>query len=508
MQHGSPSKANAGSVEPKIALIVDHPIRDLPGLVLTALSLCRRGVSCSLVPYNMASHELAYQAPDFVLLSHFRQFSVDLTQSLSQASIGLGVLDSEGGVLDSLEGFGGWLINDPSLRQEVACYCCWGPEVADYLVSAGYFGTDQVHVTGCPRTDFYDASLRDAAVSNAAAAERHSKNLILLNSNYCIGNPGIKSVDEQLRQMVELWGLDEQTARAWHDVERDGLRGLVEIANTLARRFPEATVVYRPHPFERLETYQDMFEPLGNLHCLREGSVDAWLHHAKVVIQRSCSTAIEAGMVGTTALSPDWLPASFERPAANEASAHCETMAELEDAVAKALAGTYEPTAEVAAHLEKIIGDWYFRVDGRAHERIADAILQAATSSPELRQEREAGSRRVAYKTRKHRPLRAKYWRGRLLSALGKPPGFSLRHWRAAPLRADKIDAWRDSAKYFSAEDVRRLATEVLACQRLVADCVDVRGARPDDYLFEYRQGTLVTLSPSGAWRSAGNPAD
>jgi len=504
MTHESPGPAPTASLDPRITLIVDHPIRDLPGLVLTALSLCRRGVPCSLLPYNNVWHELAYQAPDLVVLPHYRRFIGHLVQALRRADIDLAVLDTEGGVLDSLEGFGDWLMREEGLRGELSAYCCWGPVLADYLVSARYFRSDQVHVTGCPRTDFYSPELREAAVANVAAAAEHGKSLILLNSNYCLGNPGIKSVDEQLREMVDLWELDEETARAWHETEKRGLEELVAIANGLARRFPEATVVYRPHPFERLATYEGMLEPLPNLHCLREGSVDAWLHHARVVIQRSCSTAIEAGMVGTPALSPSWLPASFERPAANLASVPCASMAELEDAVGKALAGTYALPQDVAANVEKTIADWYRAVDGQASERLADVLLDVLRADPALRRRREGARRREVYRTAKRRPLRRKYWRSRLLASMRRPPGSSLTRRSVEPLHTEVLDAWRGSPKHFGVEAVRSLVDAVLACRGDAPDCVEVRGARPQDYLFDYEEGTGVTLAPAGAWSTSG----
>ena len=52
------------------------------------------------------------------------------------------------------------------------------------------------------------------------------------------------------------------------------MRDLVTLTNHLAERFPDAAFVYRPHPFERLETYKEMLGSHQNLHLVKEGSLE------------------------------------------------------------------------------------------------------------------------------------------------------------------------------------------------------------------------------------------
>ena len=60
------------TTKPRIALLVDNPYRDLPGLVLVAWRLCQNSATCYLVPMNLQRGELWPLVPDFVLLNHFR----------------------------------------------------------------------------------------------------------------------------------------------------------------------------------------------------------------------------------------------------------------------------------------------------------------------------------------------------------------------------------------------------------------------------------------------------
>src|SRR5262245_61391564 len=83
---------------PHIALIVDHPQRDLAGLVLTAFDLCQRGAICHLVPLNLQRTEIWALAPDFVLLNYLRRSNEQFARQLVKSRIRFGLLDTEGGV--------------------------------------------------------------------------------------------------------------------------------------------------------------------------------------------------------------------------------------------------------------------------------------------------------------------------------------------------------------------------------------------------------------------------
>ena len=145
---------------PRITLVVDHPLRDLPGMVLLATHLARCGAVCYLTPLNLCEREVRHQVPDFVLVNYYRKNFAHFFRALASAGIGIGVLDTEGGVLESTASLCENLVADAPLRAAVACYCCWGPKVANYLVEHDWFTSRQVRVTGCPRTDFYAAPLR------------------------------------------------------------------------------------------------------------------------------------------------------------------------------------------------------------------------------------------------------------------------------------------------------------------------------------------------------------
>ena len=84
---------------------MDHPQRDLPGLLLLGFELCQRGAVCHLVPLNLAEREVMGLAPDFVLLNYFRADNERLATWMARAGISFGLLDTEGGAWETLDSY-------------------------------------------------------------------------------------------------------------------------------------------------------------------------------------------------------------------------------------------------------------------------------------------------------------------------------------------------------------------------------------------------------------------
>ncbi|MEM6778184.1 MAG: surface carbohydrate biosynthesis protein [Planctomycetota bacterium] len=440
---------------PRVALVVDHPLRDLPGLILVARRLCEQGCEVLTVPANLIEREVWSASPDLVLFNYLRRAPhlSRLYRALQRAGVAVGVLDTEGGVMESPDAFVRDLVTNEQVRRTVACYCTWGPVLAEHLRERGVFSEDQLFVTGCPRTDYYAEPWRDAVFQRETPALAARDRLVLLNTNFSLVNPAMLSRERQLSLMVETLGHSRDRVAAWQDAEEHGMLGLAKLAGEIARSFPEATVVLRPHPFERLETYSSLLPELPNLYCVREGAIEPWLMNAQLVIQRSCSTSIEAAMVGVPAASPNWLPTAFERPAANATSIPCQTPAELMSVVGSVLERRHALPLDVARASEQVIRDWYLQIDGMAHHRVADAILNSLPVQPRIRRERAC--RWGAYTGGRHFPHK-RWLEGCYRRILGSPPSVDGRHTNSHEVPA-KVSQWDNSLKRFGGGDVLAL---------------------------------------------------
>ena len=280
----------------RIALIVDNPFRDLPGLVLLARYLCLQGATCYLVPFNRCELEVWPLAPDYLLMNHLRSVTQDLARRAMDAGIKVGVLDTEAGVLTSVGAFAKTMASDTSIRHGISDFLSWGSKLADYAAQEDWYLREQIAVTGHPRFDYYAEPWRQAALRMSPYADHHPRPMVLINGSFTLINPQFKTPEGEIRMLVRRFGYEEGQVREWHDIQRQTMLQMAELANHLASRFPEVSFVVRPHPFEKLETYHHLLDRRANLCAVKKGTVDGWILRSVAVIQRSCSTAVEAGL--------------------------------------------------------------------------------------------------------------------------------------------------------------------------------------------------------------------
>jgi surface carbohydrate biosynthesis protein len=363
--------STASGSAPRIALIVDHPLRDLAGLVLVAEELCQRGAVCHLVPMNLQDSEIWALRPDFVLLNFLRRGSNEgFARRLVRARIRFGLLDTEGGVWPSEADYAETLWEDRALLHAARRACMWGPRLAGHLVSTGLLDSQQVRVTGCARFDLYHPRWRGLLGADDA---RDSRPRILMNTNYYTAN-GRFVTSEENRAQLEKMGWSAARAHATVETEAAALRDMIALAGDLARRFPRAQIVVRPHPFENPDRYKDGLRGFANLEINETGPVQPQLGRAAAVIQRSCTTAIEATLASVPALSPRWISAANENPMSEEVSVPCETQDELARTITEILDGRHVASPALAARRREVLKDWFFESDGMAHRRVAQAV--------------------------------------------------------------------------------------------------------------------------------------
>jgi surface carbohydrate biosynthesis protein len=438
---------------PRIALIVDHPQRDLAGIVLTALELCRRGASCYLVPHNVQDQEIWALAPDFVLLNFARRGMEALASALVRAGIGFGVLDTEGAVWDTPDAYSELLWPERGLRDHVLPLCVWGPSLAEHLVTKGFFSERQIRVTGCPRFDFYHRAWRP--VLDGHAPDGHQR--ILINTNFHTVNSRFVSRRLNETQLRDVYHWDEERIATFLGREERAIAGTIAIVDALARDFPDLHIVLRPHPFEKPDTYQQALGHVRHLEINRHGPVQEQISRALAVIQRSCTTALEAAFCGVPALSPQWIDAPVLIPLSEAVSLPCDTYADMRAAVGAILSSTYRCPDHIEQAIARVTREWFSAIDGRAHVRVADAVLSSIAGGRRIDRRlcsrylyglngtRQTPAERIGRLTRRY---------------LGLNPEWSFRH-----MRVRTSSYWAQSDKAFACADVETIVRRIEAAR-------------------------------------------
>lgn len=364
----------------RVALIVDNPLRDLPGMVLVARRLCQAEALCHLVPMNLQDTELRALAPDAVLVNYLRPGNQELVRQLLEAEVCVFLSDTEGGVLPHPGDYGSLLAPDPTVRHGLAAWCAWGPLLAAHALQQGWFRDSQVLVTGAPRFDFYAHPWRQAALAASRHAEAVPTPMVLVNGNFPLANPRYETPEREVDDLVGRYGFPRPQVEAWRATQEEAMAGLVALVNHLAPRLPEISFVYRPHPFEAIAPYRDLLSVAPNVRLLQQGTVDGWVLRSAAVIQRSCTTAIDAAMAGVPALSPRWLPVDPEIDSAENVSIGCGGIDEVENHLRTILAGDHADPDGAERVLEQVLADWFHRIDGNGHARVAEAVLERSVT--------------------------------------------------------------------------------------------------------------------------------
>lgn len=358
--------------KPRICLIVDNPLRDLDGMVLLGWTLAQRGAEVFLVPMYHQAFEIAGLKPDFVLVNYLRAHNRELVKAYSECGILVGVLDTEGGVLHSVESD----LIDIVARNEPAnvdLYCVWGKRQYDSFVKHKVLPKEKLYLTGCPRYDFCAEPWKSALPCLSEAGE----SMILVNTRFALTFPRYqRGLEDEINMMLRvgfedsyLRGYVRQCFLVWAE--------MVNVVADLAKSFPKATFIVRPHPFEDEKIYEQVFQDVPNVRVVRDGSVLPWIKSSLLLIQRDCSTAVEACFLGVEPVSLGWINADLlNNEVISTVSHHAKSRKELFDIVESTLSGNaISPTAKKKQQRRSVVKDWFHAIDGRSSERVAGVIM-------------------------------------------------------------------------------------------------------------------------------------
>ena len=361
----------------KVGLVINSPLRDLPGLVLVAKALGEAGKECFLIPQNLLMQEGLSLRPDLVLFDHLRTTNGHLVRAFHESGALVGILDQEGGVMPDFAWFQRKLPADEDLRKRVSVFCTWGSHVAEQLVARGFFAQSQVTVTGSPRLDFLVEPWRTAALAMSSKLDSIPRPMVLITTRFSLTNPEFKNREFQKRGFVKNYGHDADEVARWQDIQQVALQQMTELANKLAVRFPAITFIFRPHPFENPKIYEALLDRPPNLRLIREGSIEGWILRASALVHRCCSTAIEAGLASVPAFSPRWIAMPEEIESTESVSTGCSSFEDLADGIQRATAGPFQIPHRIQEALAAVVQRWFHRNDGLSHHRVAEQIIKA-----------------------------------------------------------------------------------------------------------------------------------
>lgn len=335
----------------KILLITDHKWRDLAGYVYLKLLLEKnKDIRVRLCRLGEDRFWVLHDKPDLVIYNHlYEDRKVKFVKWLKKHGVGVIILPTENmplrkGVEDLFAG----KFTDLS---PVDLYLSWNYIVADRIIELDRLPKDKVKIVGVPRFDFYCQPLTKLLPAKAQVQEKYDLNIdenagiVLYSTNFTIASLCNKKnflyKDWDLLKLNRVEGYKTQQIEGCMESDIFSRDLTIKSIEYLLNVFPQLQIIYKPHPSENHSFYKNIIKDLkkryqGRFAFVTQEYIWNLLHISDLILQRTCTTAVEA-----------WL---FEKPTLELHMHSNEFYFSEEHASGSDIASSYEDIKKYVCH--------------------------------------------------------------------------------------------------------------------------------------------------------------
>lgn len=159
---------------------------------------------------------------------------------------------------------------------------------------------DRIYKTLNPRWDLLRPNLRHIHQAEVDAIKSRYGRFILINTNFGWTNSDKGTAEFMVQEQARQGKIDLSTpeTRKFLDdflrMERENHTAVVSIIEKILAQDDKISIVLRPHPSERLQTWTDHFASSKRLIVAREGPSVPWIMASELLIHTNCTTGVEA----------------------------------------------------------------------------------------------------------------------------------------------------------------------------------------------------------------------
>ncbi|KHF39880.1 hypothetical protein LQ50_12505 [Halalkalibacter okhensis] len=176
---------------------------------------------------------------------------------------------------------------------------CWGNRQKNALSKAYPKYKNRFTVTGHPRFDLLKEEFRSVHDDEVQQIKQKYGDFILVNTRFSIYNHANGKKFQNLSTVKAI----HKKYRNLYPHLRDLYHHFINMIKALSKRYPNLNIVIRPHPSESKVSYQKAFKDYNNVFVVHEGTIAKWNLASKVVIHNSCTTGLEAFLLGKPVIS-------------------------------------------------------------------------------------------------------------------------------------------------------------------------------------------------------------
>lgn len=295
---------------------VENQVRELDAKLLLACVAAERGMPVVLGSRTYVNFAMPFLPRGLFLAKSMRSISKRMLGIIRGLGHQVVAWDEESLVRYTSPEYYAWRYSRDTFRHIDQLFA-WGADDAAFFRGYEHYTGVPIHVTGNPRIDQLRPELRGYFAPEVKALHARYGDFILVNTNFSFVNNFVPSLnlivhDKSGQPQVSRTGMGMSLPfasgmAAHQQAIHDHFR---ELMPRLARWFPEHRIVLRPHPSENHDVWRRILADCPKVDVVHEGNVVPWLMAARVLLHNGCTTAVEASVLETPAVS--YMPVQSE----------------------------------------------------------------------------------------------------------------------------------------------------------------------------------------------------
>ncbi len=294
-------------MHPVIYISLELKVRDLDPRLLVAAEAIKRGLHV-VIGQQWALSKNIYNVPPGVLL--FKTVNeIQATQMADAVDAGHAVTATDEEVMACACDACFQSAMGPTAAGLLDCFFAQSERHAQSIRDQYPDLNGKIVVTGNPRIDILSPWGQKNTKSEADLIRKEHGPYILFNTNFGWVN-SIWNAREDAKQVVIRTGrLDESdpaSVEAYNSIFEWEKSNMAEFERTIEwaiENLPNYKLIIRPHPGENADYWHRAFGDRDNVLIVDGTAHNPWTLGAEVLIHTSCSTGMEAAVLGTPALS-------------------------------------------------------------------------------------------------------------------------------------------------------------------------------------------------------------
>jgi len=305
-------KKNNENVKTSFILVVDHPVRDLFGIIRVACELLRQQYTIYLIPWNLISltngNILKLIPSKNLLLNYYRKNNEYLVNSLLKRGFKLHILETEGGLLnlnDYLK-----YVGKPTEGNNNLSMLTWNKKSTIGLNSLKEFNGIKIMQTGSPRYDLYDSKIQQNIKEDFQLKEKYGDLDIVFSTTFSFVNSKYNNNKYEKYINENDLNFNSKAVINTFNKEKIDFDNFIQVIKVVAEHFDTKNILIRPHPFENSHTYKVIFSKFNNVLIDNRDNFALTAPFIKVLVHSGCSTAFEFQSTSGVTFLPGWLSSS------------------------------------------------------------------------------------------------------------------------------------------------------------------------------------------------------